>query len=201
MTGLVKKVVRWYSDPPTEMNVERPMGKHSTKALKQWTRKASATIIYDSTVDEFTAECLFDKVKSKPNITLVGFTTDGVVFGVFFSVAVTKQERDFFDPSIFLFSFESHGRCVTPQRFVVKKEMKKKAFVNFWKSDNDRGFVLIAMFGGSGLYFGNESSKSYCRDLSDSFKGIEDTTLTEKNGTYRDGPFHHYTRLVAVQLE
>ena len=61
-------------------------------ALKEWTGKACATIIYDSMVDEFTHDGLFDKVKGKLNVVLVGFTADSDVFGVFYSVAVTEQQ-------------------------------------------------------------------------------------------------------------
>ena len=35
--------------------------------------------------------------------------------------------------------------------------------------------------------------------LSNGFEGIEDTTLTGKNGDYK-GPYFHCTRLVAIQL-
>ena len=93
-------------------------------ALKEWTGKASATKIYDSTVDEFTADGLFNMVKGKQNIALVGFTADGDVFGGFYSVAVTEQFKEFNDPNMFVFSFESHGRCATPQRFAVRKEVR-----------------------------------------------------------------------------
>ena len=31
-------------------------------ALREWTGKATATVVYDSTVDEFTADRLFNKV-------------------------------------------------------------------------------------------------------------------------------------------
>ena len=54
-------------------------------------------------------------------MALVGFTTDGYMFGGVFSVAVTERDKDFNDPNIFAFSFESHGRCTTRQRFVVRK--------------------------------------------------------------------------------
>ena len=92
--------------------------------LMQWTGKTSAKIIYDSTVDEFTDDGLFNKIQGKPNIALVGFTTDGDVFGGFYSRAVTKHDKGFYDPNIFAFSFESHGRCMTPQRFLVRNGMK-----------------------------------------------------------------------------
>ena len=89
-------------------------------SLKAWTGKVSAVIVFDSTVDEFTSDGLFEKVRGKPNVAVVGFTTDGGVFGGFYSVSVTTFETHY-DPTVFVFSFESHGRCETPKRFVVKE--------------------------------------------------------------------------------
>ena len=168
----------------------------SINVLKEWTGKARATVVFDSTVDEFTDNGIFNKVKGKPNIALVGFTTDGDVFGGFYSVAVDRQDRWFFDPNIFAFSFESHGRCMTPQRFFVKERRRKKAFVRF-EILNSNGFVRLAVFGVGGFTLGNESSKSCCWDMSNAFEGIEDTTLTGKD-------FHsssHFIRLVVIQFE
>ena len=166
-------------------------------ALKQWTGKATATVIYDSTVDEFTHDGLIEKVKGKPNIAFVGFTTKGDVFGGFYSVAVTKQGGDFFDPNIFLFSFESRGRCATPQQFAVKEGWKNKAKVEFFKMNDSRGFVYFGVYCIGGFFLGNERSYSYCKYLSDGFEGLEDFTLTGQTDTTR----HYLTRLVAVQLE
>ena len=168
-------------------------------ALKEWTGKATATIIFDSTVDEFTDGGLFEKVKGKWNIAVVGFTMDGDVFGGFYSAAVTKQSENFYDPSIFAFSFESHGRCMTPQRFVVKEGRREEAFVRFLK-DNSQGFVNFWV-GGGGFRLGNERSKSFCWYMSRGFEGLEDRTLTGKDGDWEEGPHHHCARLVAVQLE
>ena len=86
-------------------------------SLKEWTGKSRASVVYDSTIDPFTADWLFQKVKGKPNIAIVATTTEGDVFGGFSSVAVTEHNKLFFDPNTFIFSFESHGRCKTPQRF------------------------------------------------------------------------------------
>ena len=168
------------------------------EALKQWTGKSRATIVFDSTVDEFIHDGLFNKVKGKRNIAIVGFTTDGDVFGGFFSLAVTELWRWIYDRNIFAFSFESHGRCMTPQRFVVNEMLKEKANLRFFKNDN-YGFVAVWASGYDGLYLGNERSDSYCCDMSFGFEGIEDTTLTGKTGNY-NGPYHHCTRLVAIQL-
>ena len=167
-------------------------------ALKEWTGKASATIIYDSTVDEFTDQGLFDKVQGKENIALVAFTADGDVFGGFYTVAVTQQceWQAFYDPNMFIFSFESHRRCNTPQRFVVKKEMRRKKFVKFFKNDYDGRFVNVGGYDGQFL-LGNERSNVCCYGLSMSFVGIEDTTLTGKPNW---GKFT-CTRIIAVHLQ
>ena len=88
-------------------------------SVKEWTGRARATIVYDGMVDEFTCDGLFIKVKDGENITIVWFTTDGDVFGGFYNVAVIEEEH-FNDPNLFSFSFESHGRCATPQRFALR---------------------------------------------------------------------------------
>ena len=167
--------------------------------LTEWTGKTHARVVYDSTADEFTHDGLFQKVKGRPNIAVIGFTTDSDVFGGFYSVAVTKQGYPFYDPNIFAFSFESHGRCETPQRLVANEGLKEKAYARYWK-DSCNGFVWLAVFGEGGFCLGNEGSDSYCCDVSRVFEGLVDTTLTEKDGTFYNGPYHHCTRLVAVLL-
>ena len=163
--------------------------------LKGWTGKSRAIIIYDSTVDEFTDQGLFDKVKGKANIALVGFTADGDVFGGFYNIAVTKQDDRFRDPNMFVFSFESHGRCKTPQRFVVKEELRNKKYVRFCKDDS-HGFVCVGGWYGH-FYLGNEKSHTYCHNLSSGFMGIENTTLTGKGNNEN----FTCTRIVAVHLQ
>ena len=165
--------------------------------LKEWTGKTRATIIYNSKVDPFTADGLFNKVKDKPNIAVIGFTTDGDVFGGFFSVAVRQQDKFFEDPNMFIFSLESQGRCMTPQRFVVKREQKENALVCFSKG-NRFGFVWFEV-NNAGFWLGNEKSDSFCSDLSRGFEGLEDTTQTGKTGIRTEGEYH-CTHLVAIQL-
>ena len=145
--------------------------------LKGWTGKASATIIYDSDVDEFTADGLFNKVKGKRNIALVPFTADGDVFGGFYNVPVTEQHKEFNDPNMFIFSFESRGRCMVPQRFVEKDFVKNIKHVWFWE---DNSFGWFVNFGCDYGFFilGNEKSDTKCAYLSYCYVGIEDDTLT-----------------------
>ena len=167
-------------------------------SLKQWTGRSVVTPVYDSTRDPFTDDGLFDRIRGKNDVAVVGFTTDGDVFGGFYSVAVTKQGQDVYDPTIFAFSFESHGRCTTPQRFAVQEPSKNKARVCFNAGSPTNGFVFFGTHGGFGL--GNEECDAWCQKTSSVFAGLEDTTLTGKTGTW-SGPFHHCARIIAVQLE
>ena len=96
-------------------------------ALKQWTGKAIATTVFASTVEPFTHDGLCTKVMWKPNNAIIGLTTDGDVFGGFYSVAVIEQDTDFHDLDTFI--FESRGRCETPKRFSVKEWLEKIALV------------------------------------------------------------------------
>ena len=132
--------------------------------LKGWTGTSTASVVYDSRVNPFTDQGLFDKVKGKANIALITFTSDGDVFGGFFNVAMTEQDKDFKHLDIFIFLFDSHGRCATPQRFAVKEEDKQFADVCFWKNDSDK---FVWFWGCScGFFLGNERSNSICEGLS-----------------------------------
>ena len=136
-------------------------------------------------------------MKGTSNVTVVGFTTDGDVFGGFSSTAVTEQEQWFYDTNTFAFSFESHGRWMTPQRFDVKEGLKEKANMRFWKNCCF-GFVEFYVDTvGARFLLGNEKSNSYCSDLWWGFEGLKDTNLTGKTSSANP---HHCTRLVAIHL-
>ena len=124
-------------------------------------------------------------MRGKQNIAIIGFTKVGDVFGGFFSVAVTAQNEWIDDLNIFAFSFESHGRCMTPQRVVGRNGLKMKANLKFYKNSNR--FVAFCVgddFVGAFFLLGDEKSHSYCENMSWGFEGIQDTTLTGKNGHY-----------------
>ena len=167
-------------------------------ALRQWTGKATATILYDSDVDPFNPNALFNKVRDRPNIAVVAFTTDKNVFGGYYSVAVTEQNKDFYDRTLFVFSFESQGRCMTPQRFVAKRCFKDNAYVNFYRDRNQFVYFGVANMGGFSL--GNMKSETLCSNLHKAFEGLDDTTLT--GNTYEESykSYHHCVRLVALQF-
>ena len=166
--------------------------------LLRWTGKARAAIIYDSAVDEFTDGGLFNAVQGKPNIALIGFTTDGDVFGGFHSVAVTEQDKAH-DPSIFFFSFESHGRCMTPQRFGVKEPWRTEASVEYHRN---LYFGRVGLWGDAGYGFslGDERYNTFCSFTSMGFKEVVFSTFPDK--TRGANPLYfRCTRIVAVQLE
>ena len=178
------------SDGADHLNILRQINQ-----LVKWTGKTSGVVVYDSKVDEFTDDGLFNKTKGKENIALVATTSDGDVFGGFYSVAVDKQNQNLYDPNMFAFSFESHGRCETPQRFVVKERLKEKAWVGFYQNCS-WGFVEFVI--GNGFFtVGNQSSNSYCNRVSQGFEGLQDRTLTGKDGSSQ---YYHCTRLLAIQL-
>ena len=167
--------------------------------LTLWAGKTRGAVVFDSKTDDFTHNGLFSKVRGKSNIALVATTTDGDVFGGFYSVAVDTQDQNFTDSTIFAFTFESHGRCEAPQRFAVKEVLKEKAYVNLCKSSN-YGFVSFWVSGsGAEFFLGNKRSNSFCSHLSAGFEGLQDTTLTGKSGNF-DGQYHNCTRLVAIEL-
>ena len=164
--------------------------------LRAWSGKHTARTVFDSDVDEFTVDGLFDKLRGKRNVALVVVTEDGDVFGVFYRVAVTEQWKTFFDPNIFIFSFESHGRCRRGQRFVAAPELTGDVGVEFGRFDPDGWLVLVSGCSGA-LYLGNDWMNTHGYELSGDFEGLEDTTLTGAVGW--DSPAHS-RRFLALQL-
>ena len=169
--------------------------------LKQWTGKSDVKVLYDSTVDEFVANAVFQAVKGRRNIAIVACTTEGDVFGGFYTVAVTQQSQAFYDPNIFVFSFESHGRCMTPQRFTLKRVFKKRAFMFFYRNRFEGRFLDFGV-GDCGFGLGDEQAPTCCWCVSWVFDGMDDTTLTGKScEVWESEKTHHCSRILAVQVE
>ena len=162
--------------------------------LSSWGKDPNILTIYDSDVDEFTDAETFQRIFNRRNIAVVGFTADGDVFGGFYHTVVTKRKRQFFDANVFIFSFESHGRCETPQRFLPKDT--NQACVVFYVNDSDLCFVNFCVWGFGGVELGNERSRVCCSHLSDAFEGIEDRTLNGKE-SYR---YFECSRLIILQM-
>ena len=184
-----------------ELNSHKPnIMASSVETMKQWIGKPHATIIYDSDVHPYTASTLFAHVRGRENIALVTTTADGDVFGAFFSCAVKFREEHFQDPNIFAFSFESHGRCATPQRFGLKPERAQRAIVSFCNYSSMGWFAWVGVFSEGAFHFGNEKSRPRCWNLSRIFEGMGDCTLSGKTWRGRDDEGYRCTRLIAVQF-
>ena len=125
-------------------------------------------------------------------------TADGDVFGGFYSVAIDAAKKHNPDTRLFLFSFESHGRCMTPQRFVVKGDTRGSVRS---MDDDPHGFVAFSTFKAPGiLWFGDVESECWTHRLSQGFEGLTDTTLTGITGRGHDGPYYRCCCLVAFQM-
>ena len=165
------------------------------EALKAWTGKSNVSILFDSTVNEFTNDGLFETVRGKWDVALIAITSDGYVFGGYYSTPALRQEERLNDPNMFLFSLESHGRCATPKQFPVKHKQMFNVYTYYFKSNAPGAFVYFGTVQG-GVFLGNEQSRSYASRASAGFSGIENKVL---GGTPDWTPFT-CTRLLAVQL-
>ena len=91
-------------------------------AHKEWTGRSQLSVVQVSAVDGMSVCDMFQRVRGTWNVTVMGFTTGGDVFGGFNSVAMTREDV-VKDPNAFV-SFKSHMRCRVQQRFVVKKKIR-----------------------------------------------------------------------------
>ena len=165
--------------------------------LKKWTGKAHVAVLYDSNVDEFSSDGMFRKIKNKRDVALIATTREGDVFGCFYNVAMSRKAKGFWDTNIFAFSFESRGRCMTPQRFMLLDDAKFDASVFAHpKSDENHWFVEVGALEHGCIGFGNEKSDLWCESLSGVFEGMQDTTLTGKV----EQDYHTCVRLIAVSF-
>ena len=191
--GMSPSVSRFHSDGDEDIVIN-----DAIPQLKQWIQKEQCETAYDSMVDPFTKEAFYLKTLNKPNIMIIGVTTDDDIFGGYLSIPVDCCDTNFQDRLHFLFSLESHGRCPTPRFFQRREEYLGRNAVRFCQS-HPYGFLSF----GSGLseksyiFLGNRQSNSYCNNLSKEYEDLEDTTLTGKTGTNQ---FHSCRRVVVIQF-
>ena len=160
------------------------------------TGTTTATLLFDSAVNEFTDDGVFDAVVQKPNVAVVALTTNGDVFGGFYSIAVKCQHWMKPDTNVFAF-FESHGRCVTPQRFDVKQWMRDRDTASTNMRSSLLGIVMFTAFPEGWFGLGDDKQPIRCVHLSQAFEGLKDTTPT---GTDSDPMANRCACLIAVQL-
>ena len=167
-----------------------------SRVFSDWFGTANAKILYDSDVDEFCSATFARHILSRDNVAVVATTDDGDVFGGICAAAVTSLFTQHVDPSICLFSFESHGRCPTPARFPQARPEDNPAFVEVWKNDQ-RGFLAFGGVSGGFVCVGDERLYSCADSLADAFEGLDNTTLTGATGF---GVYVHFRRLLVIQL-
>ena len=162
-------------------------------SLTQWTGKPEATVVFDSLVDALAVDTFAQAVTGTPDVALVAVTTDGDVLGAFFSGALTGPDVACPDASVFVFSFESHGRCMTPQRFVLKPSAVEHASVRLLPAP---GVGVEFLFSErASLLLSDDQTPSTTSSLSEAFDGLEDETLVGANAT----PFR-CSRLIGMHL-
>ena len=103
-----------------------------TNVLMDWTAANSATVIYDSTVDECATQTVVDTVRNLPNVALIAFTQQGHVFGGFYRKPSTSTQTFVYDERLFAFSFETKERLRPPVRFFPQEQCRDAAYIGFW---------------------------------------------------------------------
>ena len=168
MAGLFGSLLKWVSKRAAARRAVEP-ATPNVDAFKQWTGKANVNILFDSTVDEFTKQGLFDKVVEKPNIAVVVFTDNDDVFGVYSAVAARTEEVPFEDPDMFVFLFQSRWRRGTMKRFLATEEGRQDYFVLFLPDNSNGAFVRFASHHENHflplVLLGDEKSRTRCDGL------------------------------------
>ena len=90
------------------------------EALAAWTGKTKVMFVSDTDTDGWD-KLKFINVHKKPSNAVIGITDKGDVFGGYVSVGINGSGT-FPDKGQFVFSFFANGRCVVPQRWVMKKD-------------------------------------------------------------------------------
>ena len=129
---------------------------------------------------------MFQKVKGQTNVANVATTKDGNVIVGGHTVAVMKQCDFYNDPNLFFLSFVAHGRCMTPQRLAVIKELRDDASVRLNKNNDSEQWFVVFDGADVSLNLGNNKSKTNRYNLSDGFENTRDTTPTGR--TVRTAP-------------
>ena len=166
------------------------------QALKGWTQKQNATIIFDSSYDPFVFNVFHERVMNVQDVAVVGFTSEGCVFGGFFHRPVGVVNVQVEDPHVFAFSFASRGACETPQQFVPPDVLQAVSPPGVRLMTNDSGFIRFSVGGVQGFSLGNQQSKTSSSECSIGFRGMNDEILSGKPGKSK----YTCVRLVALRL-
>ena len=181
-------------EPQPAPNAHLPM----QQTLQAWVGMTAMQVLFDSDVDEFVAETVGPKILGRDHLAVVGILPTGDVFGAAFSLPIPQSDEMVYDPSMFAFSFQSNGRCLTPQRFLVCPEWRHESCLQFYANDK-RGFFQFWVWLKSCFWLGCETSNCFNFNLDNCFETLEERTLTGMNYDC-EPPFYHCARLMVVQL-
>ena len=165
------------------------------KALKTWTCKSKATLVFDSDKDGWDKPKFHEAMK-KPSNAVIGITDKGDIFGGYVSVALTETGKWLPDDGQFAFSLFSHGRCDVPQRWMMKKDREGAGKdVAIWRPGNN-DYITFGNFNCGSLKLNIQTNESWIGNPSRWFNGLGDTVLTGENHA-----FFTTTRLLVVRFE
>ena len=162
-------------------------------ALKVWTGKTNATIVYDSSSCEWDHN-KFNELLKTPSNAVIGITEDGDVFGGFVSVAIEKANHWLPDGSLFVFSLFCHWRCDVPQKWELLERRKNVTETVMIFDTTNSSFIRFGSFGF--FFFGEGRNCSYIGRLDMCFEGSNSFAITGRE----DARFTT-NRLLIIHLE
>ena len=187
--SVVKQVMQRSEEESTHQS-DTPL--RFVPVLKTWTGAQSADVVFDSVEDGEDSWTFNATLEGKAPVAVLCWTEDGDAFGVMFTEPVEGKcvSRHPFS----VCSFESHGRCITPQRFSMNPARVDQCEVQLRQDRN--GICLLCRSGDASLLLQDGRRMSRGVGLGRLFSGMEDTTLV---GLSRGAPFR-CVRLVVVHL-
>ena len=165
--------------------------------LSAWTGKHRATTLFDSTVDEFTASAIFQRLCMKRNIVVVGVTEDGEVFGGFYDWPLASPGTFVRAPGLFVFSFPQSTDAV-PQKHPVRAGMRELVGAVLFRTAH-HAFLWLGVFS-NGLAFGTDRTPSSCRNASEIFEGLDAAPFPRGGRTSGTRTFFQCVRLLVLQM-
>ena len=148
-------------------------------ALLQWTHKTGFSVLFNSQTEPFFAHNILYRTMLMSDIVYIVITAGGDVFGVYYEKPLGGLDIQVNDPSIFMFSFESHGRCAKVKRFALKSYRADDAFVMLHR--NSRRIFTVGC-GHAELSLYDTRTTSYTNNLSWMFWDMDNRTLTGHDG-------------------
>lgn len=144
------------------------------KYLCDWTDTTNARVLFDSEEHGMDHDAFHSAVIGQTNVAFIIVTDTDDVFGGFVGQPIRPKKQPC--ESLFLFSFQCHGRAAVPARWFVTPE-KVPTHRVFWFYNVDNGNGSWFQFGtGEKLSFGIDTW-CFCNQVSQFVDGLGDETL------------------------